>query len=251
MEQIIIYTLVAVIVYLTHVQEGITGFGCTVLALPFITLLLGLQTAVPMLVINAWVLTVYITWESRQKIVWSEYARIFILAALGLPIGMWMSSRLPEDILKFILAGFMILVGIHGLWKQTAKQRNNPTVNPTTRFLSSLLLPIGGLIHGAFGSGGPLAVIYATQTLTDKTAFRGTLCAVWVTLNTIIVSRWIVTKSLNAHILKVAAFALPFTVIGMIMGNHWHYRMDEILFRKLVYTVLVLAGITLALSVIV
>ncbi|MDI6829388.1 MAG: sulfite exporter TauE/SafE family protein, partial [Armatimonadota bacterium] len=181
MQEIIIYTLVAIIVYLTHVQEGITGFGCTVLALPFITLLLGLQTAVPMLVINALVLTVYITWESRQKIVWGEYARIFVLAALGLPIGMWLSSRLPEDILKFILSGFMISVGIHGLWKQTEKQKKNSVVNPTTRLLASFLLPFGGLIHGAFGSGGPLAVIYATQTLTDKTEFRGTLCAVWVT----------------------------------------------------------------------
>ncbi|MDI6828520.1 MAG: hypothetical protein QME62_08570, partial [Armatimonadota bacterium] len=66
----------------------------------------------------------------------------------------------------------------------------------------------------------------------------------------IIVSRWIITNSLNAHILKATAFALPFTVIGMIMGNHWHYKMDENLFRMLVYVVLVLAGITLALSVI-
>ena len=33
---------VGIVVFLSHLLEGITGFGCTVIALPFITILLGI-----------------------------------------------------------------------------------------------------------------------------------------------------------------------------------------------------------------
>ena len=52
--------VVALVVFLTHFQQGITGFGCTVLALPFITLLLGLKTAVPVLVMVGWLVALTI-----------------------------------------------------------------------------------------------------------------------------------------------------------------------------------------------
>ena len=102
------YGLVALIVLLTHVQEAITGFGCTVLALPFVTLLLGLDVAVPVLVFQAWVLVLYIVVVSRKNMVWKEYGHIVILMGLGLPVGIWMSRSMPEAQLKWVLAAFMV-----------------------------------------------------------------------------------------------------------------------------------------------
>ena len=244
------YGLVALVVFLTHIQEGITGFGCTVLALPFIALLLGLKVAVPVLVIQAWVLTLYIVLVSRKQIVWREYAYILLIAGLGFPFGMYMSHRLPEDGLKWVLAIFMVAIGIHGFHKYMFRPNAKVNASQGSKRWASGLLPIGGLIHGAFGSGGPLVVIYATKALQDKSLFRVTLCMVWFTLNTILVSQWIIRSTLSAHILRLTAFCLPFTVIGMLLGNVAHYRMNELLFRRLVYAVLIAAGITLILSVV-
>ena len=42
--------IVCLIIFLSHIVEGITGFGCMILALPFVSSILGLQTAVPVLV---------------------------------------------------------------------------------------------------------------------------------------------------------------------------------------------------------
>lgn len=235
--------------YLTHVQQGITGFGSSVLALPFVTLLLGLRVAVPVLVIQAWVLTFYIAAGSWRKIVWREYFRILGFTAIGFPVGMIMASRLPEDILKWILAAFMVFVGIHGFFTQPQNGQGQSASTSHGRIMATSLLPIGGVIHGAYGSGGPLAVIYATKTLPDKTEFRGTLCAVWLTLGTILIIRFLAQHQINRHVLWVTALALPSTVIGMIMGNHWHYKINDRLFRILVYAVLILAGIVLGISI--
>ena len=43
------YFLLGWVVLITHFLEGITGFGCTVLALPFAILLVGTKQAVPVL----------------------------------------------------------------------------------------------------------------------------------------------------------------------------------------------------------
>jgi len=245
------YSLVFLVIFLTHFQEGVTGFGCTVLALPFITLLLGLDAAVPVLVIQAWVLVLYIVLESRRRIVWIEYLHIVLLAGVGMPFGMWMSRALPEKGLKWVLAAFMLAVGIHGLWKHMRKQTSEKqAMDGRTKWLVSTALPIGGVIHGAFASGGPLLVIYATKALQDKTLFRVTLCLVWLTLNTAKIAELALGGKITGPVLVITALCMPFTIIGMIIGNTAHYRMNELLFRRLVYGVLVASGFALIWSII-
>lgn len=252
------YGLVALIVLLTHVQEAITGFGCTVLALPFVTLLLGLDVAVPVLVFQAWVLVLYIVIVSRKNMVWKEYGHIVILMGLGLPVGIWMSQSMPEAQLKWVLAAFMVGIGIQGLVRQYRNIQMPSKISPKTRRLASLFIPLGGIIHGAFGSGGPLVVIYATRALTEKSLFRVTLCMVWLTVNTILLGQWVVMPLLDHRIatritpevLYLSALFLPFTVVGTLMGDKAHHRIDEDLFRKIVYFVLAAAGIVLAWSLI-
>ena len=117
MSEIVRYSLIAIIIFLTHFQEGVTGFGCTVLALPFIALLVGLKTAVPVLFLQAWVLTGYIVLVARKDIVWREYWRILLIAGLGFPFGLLLRERTPEVGLKWVLAAFMVLIGIQGMFR--------------------------------------------------------------------------------------------------------------------------------------
>lgn len=244
------YGLMVAVIFLTHFQEGITGFGCTVLALPFITLLLGLKVAVPMLVLQGWLLAVLIVLESRKKIVWGEFARILLPMCIGLPVGMWMSRSLPEAGLKWVLAGFMVAVGTQGLISHLRGATPPAKMSPKTRFVASLFLPIGGIIHGAFGSGGPLLVIYATRALTDKTLFRVTLCMVWTVLGAILIAQWLVSSSLTPQVWKVTGICLPFTLLGLVLGNRAHYRIDETTFRKVIYTLLAASGLVLVWSLV-
>lgn len=243
------FGIIAVIIFLTHFQEGVTGFGCTVLALPFLALLIGLKISVPILVLQAWVLTAYIVLIARRDIVWKEYALVLGIAGIGFPVGIYMRQTVPEVGLKWVLGFFMILVGIHGLVKYLTRPKADLS-GGRSRWLTAPLLPIGGFIHGAFGSGGPLAVIYATKALPNKSNFRATLCMVWLTLNTILCTQFITSGELSPRILRITAFCMPFNILGMVVGNWAHHRMDELLFRRIVYAVLTLAGIAIILSIV-
>jgi len=244
------YALVALVVLATHFQEGITGFGCTVLALPFITLLLGLQVAVPVLTIQGWLLALLLVLESRKKIVWKEFGRILLLVGIGFPFGVWMFRSLPEYYLKWVLAAFMVVVGIQGFAGQCKRTKQTAVMTPKTRMLTSLFLPLGGIIHGAFASGGPFVVIYAARAITDKTLFRVTMCMLWTVLGTLLIGQLAVSSRLTPFVWKMTGFCLPFTLAGLILGNHAHYRINEVNFRKSLYAVLVASGIVMVYSLV-
>lgn len=237
--------LFGIVVLITHFIEGITGFGCTVLALPFCISLAGIKTAVPVLVIIAWILAVYIIIIDFKKIVWKEYLKIVSLVILGLPIGMWLFNNLPDAALKKFLGIFMIVVALRGLYYSFYKLKNTKenTNNKITKYLLNFILFLGGIIHGAFGSGGPFIVIYATKALPDKSNFRATLCTLWATLNTIIIFQDFKKGLINPQVVDLLLYTIPFLIVGMILGNIAHKKVKDKIFTKIVYFVLLLSGL--------
>lgn len=231
--------LFGIVVLITHFLEAITGFGCTALALPFCILIIGIKTAVPTLIILAWFLSLCIIIIDFKSIVWKQYLRILAFVGIGLPIGMIIFSRLPEGILKKILGAFMVLVAIRGLYISiTGSNKLNLNKN-----ILNFILFLGGIVHGAFGTGGPFVVIYAASALPKKSNFRATLCTLWFTLNTVIIAKYISSSVINPNILKLLLCVLPFLFVGMILGNKAHKIVNENLFIKLVYTILFISGI--------
>jgi len=238
------YGLLCLLVLITYFQEAVTGFGCTVLALPFAILLLGsIAEAKPVLVMLALVLNCGVSLLARKHIRWKEVWIILILVAVGLPGGMLMADYLPEKWLKVILAGFMVAIGIQGLF--TLGNGVSTKASRRTRILASGFLPIGGIIHGAFASGGPLVVIYATRAITDKSVFRVTLATAFVVINTAMVATWKIQHIITLHHVYLAAICLPFTLAGLFIGDHVHYRLPALAFKRMVYAVLTVAGVAL------
>ena len=153
---------------------------------------------------------------------------------------MLLFSKMPVAFLKILLGIFMILVAIRGIYVSFIKSKK---VIKVPGFLLNILLFLGGIIHGAFGSGGPFIVIYATKNLPKKSSFRATLCALWFTLNTIIIIEDLITSAITFSVLKLLLISLPFLIAGMVIGNVAHGKLKEDLFTKLIYIVLFFSGV--------
>jgi uncharacterized membrane protein YfcA len=236
---IIQFILFGVVILATHFLEGITGFGCTALALPFCILIVGIKLAVPTLVILAWILALYIVVIDYKNIVWKEFLRIITFVGIGLPIGMVIYSYLPETLLKKFLGVFMIIVSLRGLYVcfgGTSKLKLNPIV-------LNVILFLGGIIHGAFGTGGPFIIIYAANAIPKKSNFRATLCTLWLALNTVIITKNFATGAINRNVIILLLVCMPFLFAGMLIGNKAHNKVDDELFTRLVYAVLLLSGL--------
>ncbi len=245
--------LLGVVVLVTHCLEGITGFGCTVLALPFVVLLLGIKTAVPVLVVLAWMLAAYIILRSHPHIRWREFLFIVVHVGIGLPVGIFVFDNFSPDTLKAILAVFMVFIGVHGFIKthKNKEELLNDSVTPVSRKTPMMrgILFLGGIIHGAFGSGGPFVVIYASKALSSKALFRVTLCLLWLTLNTILIIKWTVSGQVwNEYVARYTMLSLPFLAVGVLLGDYLHHRVNEYYFKLLVYFVLASSGLVMGYS---
>ena len=228
------------IVFTTFTVEGIAGFGATVMALPFVSLLIGVDKAVPLLSTCSVMLSIGIVSRSLRNVDFRQYGFIVLHVGLGVPLGLALMDFLPKVWLLSILAGFMFFTGLRGLL--TLKQdpmTNGNAKNPLYR----LVLFFGGIIQGAFSSGGPLVVMYASRAIPDKSTFRTTLSMLWVTTNLFMIGKWTLsgrvwTPQIGLMILSL----LPFILGGLFMGNFLHHKVNQFAFRVLVWTVLLIAA---------
>jgi len=115
------------IVLITYTIEGITGFGSTILALPFISMIVGIDNAVPLLCPLNCVLSSYIVATSYRNVSWRKFGFIVLHVGLGVPLGLYLFSNLPKTALIILLAAFMLFVSIKGLLKTIAKKNGKET----------------------------------------------------------------------------------------------------------------------------
>jgi len=232
-----------VVVLITHALEAVTGFGCAVLAMPFVSALLGVKTAVKVITILAWLLALYLAVRNYRRIDFKQYAIITGCMLAGLPVGMYLFRSQDTSVLSSILAVFIVLVSVSQLYRLLHKGEQAELPQGGRALFYYLLLVLGGIVHGMFSSGGPLVVLYATRALPDKGSFRATLCLLWTTLNTIIIATYLTEGSLDQGTVNTTALLIPFVAAGVIIGERVHDKVDERKFSLIVFSMLLLTGI--------
>jgi uncharacterized membrane protein YfcA len=121
-----------------------------------------------------------------------------------------------------------------------------PAARPLATAPAAVLLVLGGLIHGAFGTGGPMAVYVAGRQLTDKRVFRSTLSALWLLLNGVLVVTYALGGYLTVQSAKLSLVMLVPLLVGTVVGEWTHQRLKGRTFAMLVFAVLLVAGLALA-----
>jgi len=238
-----VLALFAAVVVFTHFLEGITGFGSTALSMPALTLLLGIDVAKPVLTLYTWLLCAFILSRARREVDWRAFGRMLAVLAAGLIPGIALYNLLPRRALMGVLAAFMILVSARGLLMSfgTLKRRRAMREIP-----ARIILFLGGALHGAFSSGGPLIILYAAERVPEKSRFRATMCMIWLALNTVILAQMALADQLTPDVGRFSLWGLPALIAGTLLGDFAHRRIRDTVFTRLMYLILMASGILTA-----
>lgn len=236
-----LYILAGLLIFCSHLVAGITGFGNQVVALPLLAMLVGLDAGKGTLVVLGMVMNGYLVMRWRERINRRELARILVLAGAGLVIGMYIFERLNPRSAHLALGAFVLIMGLQGLVRPALLSL---VPEPVARGL----LVVGGIVHGAFTTGGPLLVIYARRVMAHKTEFRATLGTMWLVLNAGLMLGWTITGTWSPRTPALCLAGLPFMIAGLSLGEHLHHRMNSAAFGAVVNGVLVFNGIVLIAS---
>jgi uncharacterized protein len=223
--------------------EATLGFGATVITVALGSFVLPIDALLPAFVPLNVFLSLYLTVRyARDVDTRLLFRRVVPFMALGLPVGVYLLRSLSGPGAKRAFGAFVVVLSAVELVRAFRRTSEEAPARAPSPVLDSLLLLLGGVVHGAFATGGPMAVYVAGHALPDKTRFRSTLSALWLVLNLFLVASYAVVGSLTAERAKLtASLGLPL-LAGMAVGEWAHRRFSGPAFRTAIFVLLAIAG---------
>ena len=239
----------AACVALGFTVEAAIGFGGTLISVGLGVFFLPLADVLAIFLPLNLLLSFTMVLRTRKSIdVRFLVGRMLPFMALGIPMGLYASARVPASPLKRALGIFLLLFSMRELFsKARPATRDEDAATRTPSRSAPILLVLGGIFHGAFATGGPLAVFVASKQLRDKAVFRSTLTALWLLLNLVVVATYCVQGTLNSATLRASAFLLPVLVLSIALGEWLHRRVPAAKFRLAIQLLLLSIGLSLTL----
>ncbi len=234
-----------IVVLVSNIIQGITGFAGTVLAMPVSVILVGFDTAKPVLNVLGILAGLYVVATSYKHIDKKEFLKITAVMLVGIVGGIFLRGLFTGNpsLLYKLLGVIVIAVGVVGIIKSFSKKKEED--KPQNPVLSYSLLITSGIVHGMFVCGGPLLVSYLTGRLRQKESFRATISAVWVVLNTVIMLDDIKAGYFNRQLLITLAVSAAVMFAAMAIGSVLYKKMSRELFMKITFVLLIISGASL------
>ncbi len=243
-----------IIIFLSNIIQGITGFAGTILAMPFSIHLVGYPVAKPVLNVLGIIAGIYVVAGGIKNVNKKQLIRVAVMMAIGIVGGILIKGLFTghEKILYIALGIFVVAIGLKGIVAAILEARSQPAIDKEGASrddkltpASGLLLLCAGIVHGIFVCGGPLIISYMTSHTRDKEEFRRTISAVWIILNTMIFVSDIMAGYYTPDTIRVQLISVPFLFGGMFVGGILFKKMSQRFFTILTYILLCIAGASL------
>lgn len=248
--QIII--LSSIIVTAAFMIRGLTGFGSGLIMVPMLLLLFdltGLAESMRLVVPTAAVLAVFsgiiliLTFRTRKWIRSDVLLMIVAGTIIGTPLGTYVLASCESSVLKRLFGLFLSGYALKMLLERQTKVRE------IGNYLGFFIGFLGGCLGGMFSTGGPPVIIYLNRKIEDKRTFRATLILYFLIANTWQCVTLCYTRLMNGEVLKLVLYLLPAFIAGNLIGSILHIKINQVLFRRVVALVLLLAGVLLCFEV--
>jgi hypothetical protein len=230
--QIIIIS--SLIVFMAFFIRGMTGFANSLILVPLMALFLDIKIVVPIAAMLS-LASGSLLFHSTKKQINKEFIFVLIFVMLGTLIGTHFLVTFGSSFLKSILGMMVILFSIQIFFNKTFKKIN--------KWFGAIAGIIAGILGGMFTTNGPPLVIYFGNKL-QKESFRATLNVIFfvdaIWLNSLYVARGVITF----EEFKLAIILLPALIIGIFLGSKIHFKINEVLFKRVVAVILCIVGIT-------
>lgn len=234
------YFLIVIVLFAT-ITESVAGFGKTVISVTLGTNFYPIEFLLPVLVplnliLSSYIVIKYIKYSDKNFLL----KEILPFMLSGLIFGIFIFGFVKGLILKKIYGLLVLFLSIKELRVLFSKQTENTKNFSKKEF--NLWLLLSGIIQGIYASGGPLLVYALSSKKITKEFMRTNLAIIWLIMNTILLINYIITNKINYETIKLSLLVLPVIPVGIIIGDVLHHKIDEQIFKKVVYLLLCVAG---------
>ncbi len=236
------------IVFVSFALKAVTGMGAALLCVPLLAMLIDIKAAVPLELLFEIVFgAVLVTQVYRQ--IQKEMMLVVVLSAFaGIFTGAGILLYASETALRVVLS---LVVFVFSLRIFFTLEKSGEGEGKR-RYIPGLLCGFaGGSIGGITGQQGPPIALYLEDQIKDKTKLRATLIAVFFINDVFRMIVYLTRGILRTEMFIQSLYFLPALIIAIIVGNFFHFRIEDSIFRKLIALILIASALIIAYPVIV
>ncbi len=218
--------------------QGFFGFGFGIVAMSGLTLTQDLVHASGVVNITGIVLVAWMTFQLRSHILRKLALRILPAIVLGVFLGIAALQHMDRASMVSILGVTIVAIAAWNLVQPNLRSRESA-------WLDNLVGLLGGLLSGAFNTGGPPLIIHIYRRPENPLVLKATVQSLFLAMG---LSRLPLAASrglLSGSIWAEAALMIPAVVVGVAIGVALAERTHPDRFRRACWIGLGLLGIGL------
>ncbi len=227
--------------------KGAVGLGFSSTCLPFLVLALGLDKAMPLVLVPSLASNMLVHYQAGEfRSTWRMFWPMFLALLPGVLLGLWLLTRID---LHYAAAVLGLVLIAYGAWTLAHLDAMLPK-----RVLRPLRVPIGfvtGLVNGLTGSQIMPLLPYLLSQALDRNIFLQTVNTSFTISSFMIAAGLWHIGFLTPGIAAYSVAALGPMVAGVSIGTAIRKRMTSDTFRKAVLVILICLGFTLAVRVLI
>lgn len=216
--------LAAGAIFLASLVQGIAGFGIGLVALPLLSALLPLTTAVPLVILSGLFSVLQIAVAERSVIRPKNYMTLVLCGMSASLLGTVLLATSDQHTIKLVVGPAIIFFGLlmaFGL-------RFN---NEKDLFLQASVGILAGLLNGTVSLPGPPIVIFLTGKGIVKEEFKGNLAIIVLIFGSTTLFFQVLLGIFTASVLRIALVMIVPCMAGIFLGGRITTRLTADQFR--------------------
>jgi len=211
------------------------GFGSALVAMPLLSLVLGVDLATPLVGLAVPVTLVLVLARHWQNLDLRATARLLIGSVCGIPLGVIVLRQVSAGAILTVLGCVLIAYGLWGLVRPTL---------PRLRWSGAgyLFGFCAGVLGGACNINGPPVVLYGAWSGWDPARFRATLSGYFLPTALLICVAHAANGLWSARVFELFFVALPVILAGNWCGLRLARHVPAARFTYLLHGLLVVLG---------
>ena len=226
------------ILFVSSLTRSTLGFGDSLLAMPLLALVLGIETATPVVALASSTIAMVITLRNWHKIDLNTAWQLVVGSFIGIPIGVLLLRIALRDLVIGPLGIFLILFGLYRLSVLAL-----PTLKG--KAWAYVFGFVAGIFGGAYNLNGPFIVLYGTMRRWTPQQFRATLQGYFLPTGLLIVAGHGSGGFWNFEVFKLYLIVLPAVLIAVFIGEKLNKRIPKKYLERLLFIVLIFLGVLL------
>ena len=234
------FLLLSLAVFSGAFVSGLAGFAFSAVAGGILLHVLEPIEAVPLMMSCSIGVQATSLWAMRQSIRWRQSMILVVSGLLGVPIALWLLHAADTRMFR---EGFGLMVACYAAYM---------LFRPGTRGVRDAGLSVGalvgfggGLVGGLTAMPGALPTIWCDLRGVQKEEQRALVQPFIAMMQTFALAMMVIRQDLSSKVVLDLVLSLPALLAGSALGIFAFRRVNDVVFRRVILSVLLVSGVLL------